>query len=93
MGNLIQNREVEDYDYINPSHYKKGSKEVIEMMEDIWGPEALIIHCEMCAFKYRMRLATKPGQPVERDLEKALWYENKAKQLRLKLNADTSRSI
>lgn len=70
------------YDYINPSHYQKGGKEVIEMMEDIWGPEKLIAHCEMCAFKYRMRVGEKPNQPVERDLEKARWYENKAQELR-----------
>ena len=63
-------------------HYKQGSKEVIEMMVDIWGREAVAKHCEMCAFKYRMRLGNKPDQPIERDLEKARWYENKAKELR-----------
>lgn len=71
-----------EYDYINPDHYKNGGKEVIEMMEDIWGTQALIAHCEMTAFKYRMRVGLKPDQPVERDLEKAKWYEDKAKELR-----------
>jgi len=52
------------YDYINPDHYKKGSKEVYEMMIDIWGKDAFIKHCEMCAFKYRMRLGEKPDQPI-----------------------------
>ena len=75
-------RPSEHYDYINPDHYKQGSKEVIEMMVDIWGAEAVALHCEMCAFKYRMRLGNKPDQPIERDLEKARWYENKAKELR-----------
>lgn len=74
-----------DYDFINPDHYKKGSMEVIEMMEEIWGVEKLIAHCEMCAFKYRMRLGEKPDQPIERDLEKANWYENKARELRQEL--------
>jgi hypothetical protein len=73
-----------NYDYINPNHYKKSSKEVIEMMEDIWGTEKLIAHCEMCAFKYRMRLGSKPEQPIERDLEKARWYEEKALELKNK---------
>lgn len=36
----------------------------------------------MNAFKYRMRLGLKPEQSVERDLEKANWYEQKAKELR-----------
>lgn len=32
--------------------------------------------------KYRMRMGTKPDQPIERDLEKANWYLNKAKKLK-----------
>lgn len=70
------------YDFINPSHYKNLSKEVIDMMKDIWGKDDLIKYCEMCSFKYRMRLGLKPDQPIEQDLEKARWYENKAKELR-----------
>lgn len=72
----------EKYDYINPNHYKKGGKEVIDMMVDIWGEADVIKHCEMNAFKYRMRMGSKPNQPVEQELKKALWYENKAKELR-----------
>lgn len=70
------------YDYINPYHYKNSSKEVIDMMKDIWGKDDLIKYCEMCSFKYRMRLGLKPGQSVDQDLEKARWYESKAKELR-----------
>lgn len=76
---------AEQYDYINPSHYQNSGKEVWEMMVDVWGVEAFIKHCEMCAFKYRMRLGLKPEQPIERDLSKAEWYEAKAKELRAKL--------
>lgn len=72
----------ETYDYINPNHYKGFSKEVIDMMVDIWGNENVATHCEITAFKYRMRMGTKPDQPIERDLEKANWYLNKAKKLR-----------
>ena len=36
----------------------------------------------MNAFKYRMRAGLKPEQSVQRDLEKAKWYEDKAIQLR-----------
>ena len=74
--------EKKDYDFVNPSHYKNFSFEVIDMMEKIWGIEATALHCEMCAFKYKMRAGDKPGQPVERDLEKAKWYINQAKVLR-----------
>jgi hypothetical protein len=72
----------EEYDHINPNHYKVGGKETFEMMIDIWGKDAFIKHCEMTSFKYRMRIGIKPNQPIERDLEKAKWYELKAKQLK-----------
>ena len=71
-----------DYDYINPDHYKKGSKEVIDMMVAIWGKEYVSIHCEITAFKYRMRLGHKPEQTAVKELLKAKWYEEKAKELR-----------
>lgn len=80
--NNLQSKSNTEYDYINPDHYKKWSKEVIDMMIAIWGTTKVAIHCEMCAFKYRMRLGDKPNQPAERDLEKARWYENKAKELK-----------
>ena len=74
--------EVKPYDHINPNHYKQGGKEVIEMMVDIWGAEYVVKYCEMNAFKYRMRMGLKPNQPIAQELEKAKWYENKAKELR-----------
>jgi hypothetical protein len=70
------------YDYINPSHYKLGTMETFDMMVLIWGKEKAIAHCEMTAFKYRMRAGKKPDQPIERDMEKAKWYDNKANELR-----------
>ena len=70
-----------NYDFINPKHYQAFDKEVWEMMVDIWGKEAYIKHCQMCAFKYKLRAGSKPEQSVERDLEKADWYLDKAKEL------------
>lgn len=83
LNNLDQK---EDYDFVNPEHYKRGSMEVIDMMKLLWGTEALIAHCEMTSFKYRMRAGTKPDQPIERELEKAKWYDEKAKKLRNELS-------
>ena len=79
LNNLDQK---ENYDFVNPEHYKQGSMEVIDMMKLLWGTEALILHCEMTEFKYRMRLGRKPDQPTDRDLQKALWYQERAKKLR-----------
>jgi len=69
-------------DKINPSHYQTFHKEVWEMMLDIWGKEKYIAHCEMCAFKYRMRFGNKEGEDALTELGKAKWYENMAIKLR-----------
>lgn len=74
--------EHEEYDYINPAHYQEFSVEVIDMMAAIWGKEATALHCEMCAFKYRLRIGSKPNQSIEDELGKINWYMEKAKELR-----------
>jgi hypothetical protein len=71
-----------EYDHINPAHYRNYSKEVIDMMVALWGEASVADYCEMNAFKYRMRMGTKPDNPVEQDLKKEAWYLNKAKELR-----------
>ena len=83
LNNLDQK---ENYDFVNPEHYKQGSMEVIDMMKLLWGTEALILHCEMSEFKYRMRLGRKPDQPTDRDLQKSNWYLEKANKLRNELS-------
>lgn len=70
------------YDFVNPTHYKKNSIEVIDMMVAIHGPAKVADYCEITAFKYRMRMGHKPDQPIEREMEKVNWYEAKAVQLR-----------
>lgn len=76
----------ENYEHVNhPSHYNNYSKEVIDMMESIWGIQNLITFCEMNAFKYRMRMGTKPENSIEQDIQKEQWYLNKAKELKDKL--------
>jgi len=69
-------------DHINPDHYKNYSVEVIEMMVRIYGKEVTATYCEMNAFKYRMRMGTKKGQPIVRDMLKEKWYLDKANELR-----------
>ena len=70
------------YEMVNhPSHYNNYDVEVVDMMERIWGKEATANWCKMTAFKYRMRMGTKPGSTVHEDLQKEAWYLNKAKEL------------
>lgn len=72
-------------DHINPEHYKRYPIEFIDMMESIFGIDAVINFCYMNALKYRFRAGTKPGQPIERDYAKEQWYLDKAKALTKKL--------
>jgi hypothetical protein len=51
-------------------------------MVDIWGAEAVAIHCQISAFKYRMRFGHKEGQELSDEIGKIEWYENKARELR-----------
>jgi|DEB0MinimDraft_6_1074348.scaffolds.fasta_scaffold36346_3 hypothetical protein len=85
QGELLLTPDIEfekPYDFVNPAHYQEFSVEVVDMMVAIWGKEATAQHCEMCAFKYKLRAGSKPDQPIERDLDKAAWYLSKAKELR-----------
>lgn len=70
-----KNVNEDKYENVNhPNHYNNYDVEVIEMMERIWGPEKTAIFCELNAFKYRMRMGTKPTSPIEEDLDKERWY-------------------
>jgi hypothetical protein len=79
--------ENKEYEHVNhPNHYNTFSKEVIDMMVDIWGVEKTIAFCEMNAFKYKMRMGDKPNQSLEQDFKKSVWYINKAKELKTMLD-------
>ena len=71
-----------EYEMVNsPVHYNRYSVEVIEMLRRIYGTEATALFCEMTAFVYRMRMGTKPDNPIEQELAKEAWNLNKAKEL------------
>jgi hypothetical protein len=71
------------YEMVNhPTHYNNYDKEVIEMMIDIWGPEETAIFCKLNAFKYRLRMGTKPDNDIKQDLNKEKWYLKKFHELK-----------
>lgn len=65
-------------DVVNPKHYCSGANECIDVMEWMFGTEAVIEFCRCNVFKYRFRAHQKNG---EEDIRKAEWYEKKLKQL------------
>lgn len=73
---------IDDANAVNhPSHYNNYSVKVLEMMRRIWGDEKVATFCELNAFKYRMRMGLKEGNPIEQDLAKEKFYLDYMKKL------------
>ena len=67
----------------HPEHYTYGGLECIEVMEHVFGANAVMDFCICNAFKYMWRSDYKNGKE---DIDKAAWYINKYKELRDKCN-------
>jgi len=81
-GRIVTGKDT-DYEMVNhPTHYNQYDIEVIDMIIRIWGPEAAALWCDITAFKYRMRMGTKPDNSIEQDIKKEQWYLNKSKEIR-----------
>ena len=81
---LNETKSEEKYEMVNhPTHYNNYDKEVIEMMINIWGPEETAIFCKLDAFKYRLRMGTKPDNDIQQDLNKEKWYLKKFHELKI----------
>ena len=63
----------------HPSHYTQGNIQCLDAMEAAFGKEQLAIWCKLNAFKYIWREEHKNG--IE-DIEKAIFYLNKFKELK-----------
>jgi hypothetical protein len=62
-------------DVVNhPSHYETGKFECIDVMQEVFGKEAVQNFCMCNAFKYIYRTKRKNGLE---DVKKAQWYINK----------------
>ena len=82
-GRMVTAGKDSNYEMVNhPTHYNQYDIEVIDMIIKIWGPEAAALWCDITAFKYRMRMGTKPDNSIEQDIKKEQWYLNKSKEIR-----------
>ena len=78
-----EQEEVVDDDPVNhPSHYQTYSAdnniECIDAMKAAFGVEEVLDFCKLNAFKYLWRHSSKNGME---DIDKALWYISKYKEL------------
>ena len=69
---------------VNPEHYKENifGEELIDVMESNFTASEFVGFLKLNAFKYRMRAGTKPKQPMEPDIKKALWYEDRLSKIK-----------
>lgn len=81
-GRIVTGKDTEYEMVDHPTHYNQYDIEVIDMIIRIWGPEAAALWCDITAFKYRMRMGTKPDNSIEQDIKKEQWYLNKSKEIR-----------
>lgn len=58
----------------HPAHYETGKYQCIDVMQEVFGREAVAIFCRLNAFKYLWRTDRKNGRE---DIEKAVWYLKK----------------
>lgn len=58
----------------HPSHYEVGKYQCIDVMEEVFGKEAVDNFCLLNSFKYIWRANRKNGLE---DLQKAQWYINR----------------
>ena len=85
---FISRKEFE-YHIYNPwkakkkePHYNHQPIEVLDIMLAVYGKQAVIHFCLLNSFKYRMRAGHKDD--AIKDIDKAVWYEKKAKELETK---------
>ena len=64
----------------HPSHYASGGIECIDAMEAAFGKAEVASFCKLNAFKYLWRCFKKGDKGIE-DVDKALWYLNRYREL------------
>lgn len=69
MSNSIEKYEMVEH----PQHYQLY-EEVVEMINKVAGPFVASMWCKWNGFKYRMRMGTKPNNPIEQELGKEKKY-------------------
>jgi len=74
-NDLNENNEPND---VRPSHYNHNGVELIQSMIDMFGKWAVADFCKLNAIKYIYRDMEKGGAT---DIDKAIWYLNKYKDL------------
>lgn len=81
-GKYASTNKVACTDVNHPSHYNHGNIECIDAMESAFGRTAVEDFCIINAFKYLWRSRDKGGI---KDINKAIWYLNKYKELMTKI--------
>lgn len=77
FGSKDRLRGTKDYEYVNkPKHYDWFDIQAIDAIAKVLTHDELKGFLMGTALRYRLRMGTKPNEPIERDIKKAEWYEN-----------------
>ena len=72
----VMSAMVKPYEYVkNPKHYQWFDIEVIDAIEKQLTHEQFKGFLMGTSMRYRFRCGSKPGEPLERDIDKAKKYE------------------
>lgn len=81
---MLSEENIKQIDH--PDHYKDDQgRECIDMMEELFGIQAVMGFCQCNVYKYTWRAGRKQGEPLGKDLAKAQWYQEKLCELEKKL--------
>lgn len=82
IDNIIEEKLLTKDDVNHPKHYNSEVfPQVIDMMLTTFSKDDVLAFCKLNSFKYRMRAGIKDSNKIEEDIKKAIWYENKYKEL------------
>ena len=77
----VLNPAVQQYDYIKPEHYKlwDNNRDTLFVLHKTLGTDSYLDWIKGTILAYQLRLAKKPGESVEKDMDKIKFYQKEYK--------------
>ncbi|RKX85198.1 MAG: hypothetical protein DRP57_04320 [Spirochaetes bacterium] len=74
-GLLAERSSLTNNEIVKPSHYRLCGEDSMPLIEKILGTEGYLAFLKGNVLKYRIRCGKKKGQSIEKDVAKAMYYE------------------
>lgn len=90
----MKDKKNKNYEHVNsPRHYNLYSVEAIDIVRKTFGDVRTASAAEIIAFLYRLRMGTKPENPIEQELKKEQWWLDKKKEIEGEILKTPSRPL